>query len=83
MTEIEEALEWADRLAEHGVGKIVQSTPLIELIGVLAREYRKEKERADDAEYREAMLERQAVIFRKYTRSLDEALNSGDGTYKS
>lgn len=61
MTEIDEALEWADLVTRMGpplIGKVTQK-----YIRVLVREYRKLR----DAQY---------------NPSLDEALNSGDGSYK-
>jgi hypothetical protein len=65
MSDIDSALEWADWLA-----KVKDPGPALLAAKkhgeILAREYRKEKDRADDAEYREAQLEKQAVIFRNH-----------------
>jgi len=80
MTPIEEALNWADTITLVPIPDFVTQSygREIKYLKILAREYRKEKKRADDAV---EALERVKYLS-SFNPSLNEALNSGDGTYK-
>jgi hypothetical protein len=75
MTDIEEALEWADYMVEYPKGSGLDPEETVKL-AVLALEYRKLR---DAVERHEKWLDKN---WPPVDPSLDEALNSGDGTYK-